>query len=221
MQLEGPAQPETTETPFKQSVKVENSLVVWRLGLCRLTAEGEGSIPGRELRYRWLWGCDPRPVTRHQLQACTVCPRGRTPWADPCLRFRPLPGQEGPLALFRLGRDSGPRGCCGLGALEHPFHPSSATVVPGPSSRPPSSSPSPTVASAGPRPARLPRYASELVPQSKSSQPHPLHAPRGRTGHPHFRIHGRHAPAANWTGLGPLPAGARGAGQELAYLQGC
>lgn len=76
MQLEGPAQPETTETPFKQLVKVENSLAVWRLGLCRLTAEGEGSIPGRELRYRRLWGCDPRPVTRHQLQACNVCPRG-------------------------------------------------------------------------------------------------------------------------------------------------
>ena len=54
-----PTQPESTETMLKQSFKVENSLAVWRLGLCGLTAEGEGSIPGRELRYRRLWGCDP------------------------------------------------------------------------------------------------------------------------------------------------------------------
>ena len=57
--------------------KAEDSLAVWPLGLCGLPAEGEGSVPGRELRYRQLCGCDPQPLTRHQLQACTVRPHGR------------------------------------------------------------------------------------------------------------------------------------------------
>lgn len=132
VQLEGPAQPETTETPFKQSVKVENSLVVWRLGLCcvSLRRAKVRSWSGTEIPL--ARGCDPRPVTRHQLQACTVCPRGTDPlgptpvlvqapsWAGGS--SRPVPGCG----------DSGPRGCCGLEALEHPLPPSSATVVPGP-----------------------------------------------------------------------------------------
>ena len=59
VQHEGPAQPETMKTLFKTSSKGENSLAVLRLGLCGLPGEGEGSIPGRELRPYWLGGCDP------------------------------------------------------------------------------------------------------------------------------------------------------------------
>ena len=168
---------------WRRLFKVEDSLAVWPLGLCGLPAEGEGSIPGRELRYRQLCGCDHRPLTRHQLQACTVHPHGR-------LGPTPVSGSGPSLGRRVLSPCSGLAGtaaqgaAAGSGPLNIPSTPQVPLWCPAPRLAPPSSPPSPSVASASPRPAQLPWCASELVPQSKSSQPHPLHAPHRQTGHP-------------------------------------
>ena len=107
----------------------------------------------------------------------------------------------------------------GLGPLNIPSAPRVPLWCPAPR-RAPVQAPEPQCGFSWPQARLAPRSASELVPQSKSSQPQPLHAPRGRTGHLRFQTRGRHAPVADWPGLGPLPAGAGSSGGELACLQG-